>query len=122
MINDCIDFQILGDKARCIITYQGKKRILASSYIKPVFTVLHKNNYPYKEILVNGVETLRYYDVNKKLFKELLTNSRDIKRKVKRNNKYVNKKLVTDSLLSILLLLSTIVRLKQLLMKPLVIF
>ena len=64
--------------------------------------------------MVNGVETLRYYDVNKKLFKELLTNSRDIKRKVKRNNKYVNKKLVAGSLLSTFLLLSTIVGYKLL--------
>ena len=35
MINDCVNFQIVEDKMRCYITYNGKKRILSSNYVKP---------------------------------------------------------------------------------------
>lgn len=109
MINDCVDFQIVEDKMRCYITYNGKKRILSSNYVKPLFKVLSENKYPFKEILVNGIETLRYYDVEKNLFKELVNNSRVINKKVKRVNKYANKSIEVKPLLFAFLLCSSII-------------
>ena len=107
MINDCVDFQIVEDKMRCYITYNGKKRILSSNYVKPLFKVLSENKYPFKEILVNGIETLRYYDVEKNLFKELVNNSATINKKVKRVNKYANKSIEVKKILFALLVCSS---------------
>lgn len=105
---DYIDFQIIENEIVCTTVYNGKKIKLSIEEAKLFFRILVKNNYNYRELLVNDIKTLRYYGVSQKLFLQVRKNRPKIKKKVNRKNKYVGTTLALSGSLILLLTLNSI--------------
>ena len=105
---DYIDFQIIENKIVCTPVYNGKKLSLSIEEAKLIFKILVKNNYNYRELLVNDVRTLRYYGVSQKLIEQIRKNRFRTKRKVNRKNKYTGITLALSGSLVLILTLNSL--------------
>ena len=106
---DYIDFQIVDDKIVCTSVYGGKKISLSSIDTRKIFKILSENNYRYKELMIQGIKTVRYYKVSKKIIKEVQNNRCNIgNKKVKRINKYAGAKVAISGALSLVLILNSL--------------
>lgn len=101
-----IDFQIVDDKILCTSVYGDKKIRLSPEETNLFFKVLSKNNYNYRELIVDGIKTLRYYDVSRKLINDVKKNRVNTKKRVNRINKYVGVTVAVGGALSLLLILN----------------
>ena len=105
---DYIDFQIIDDKISCTGVYGNKKAIFSLDEAKIFFRVLSKNNYDYKELMINDVKTVRYYGVSKRLINDIRRNRTNTKRRVNRTNKYAGVTVTIGGALSVLLILNSV--------------
>ena len=105
---DYIDFQIVDDKILCTGVYGNRRENLPLNEAKLFFRILSQKNYKYKELLVNGIKTVRYYDVSKKIIEEVQKNRCSIgNKKVKRINKYAGVKVAISGTLFLVLILNS---------------
>lgn len=106
---DYIDFQLVDDGIICICSYGGKKIKLSSDNTRIFFKKLSENNYKYKELVIGGTKTVRYYDVSKKIIEEVQKNRCSIgNKKVKRINKYAGVKVAISGTLFLVLILNSL--------------
>lgn len=105
---DYIDFQIVDDKILCTGVYGNRRENLPLNEAKLFFRILSQKNYKYKELLVNGIKTVRYYDVSKNLFNDVKRNRTSIRKKVNRTNKYAGAIVGISGVLSLILILNSI--------------
>lgn len=106
---DYIDFQLVDDEIVCISSYGGKKIKLSSDNTRRFFKILSENNYKYKELVIHGTKTVRYYDVSQKIIDSVQRNKRNINnKKVQRVNKYAGAKVAISGALSLVLILNSL--------------
>lgn len=106
---DCIDFQLVDGEIVCTSSYDGKRINLSSANTRKFFRILSENNYKYKELIVCGKKTVRYYGISQKSIESVINNRRNVNnKKVTRVNKYAGVTVAISGMLSLILILNSL--------------